>query len=330
MASTRITRPWSRRGRGWLGLIGAGVAGAVLATLLTSGGAAVGSWDSAEGQDAHLAAYEEVFATMPRPAQTLDVRTDYGVVRVYRFTGSGRAAEPLVLLPGTTSGAPVWADNMASLLRVGDVYALDLLGEPGRSVQERPIASHEDEARWLDQTLAGLPEQRFNLVGLSIGGWTATNLAVRHPEQVASLTLLDPALVYGEIPLGTMLRAIPVSAPWAPRSWRDSFTSYTAGGAPVRDVPVARMIEAGMQHYRMRLPQPSLIPEDQLAALPMPVLAIVAGRSVMHDPATAEQLARRVFTGTDVVKVYPTATHAINGELPEEIAADISQLVARR
>lgn len=93
---------------------------------------------------------------------------------------------------------------------------------------------------------------------------------------------------------------------------------------------MARMIEAGMQHYRMRLPQPSLIPEDQLAALPMPVLAIVAGRSVMHDPATAEQLARRVFTGTDVVKVYPTATHAINGELPEEISADISQLVARR
>lgn len=251
----------------------------------------VGHWDSAEGQDRFLAAYGEAFADMPEPAATLDVRTDYGVVRVYRFagtgTGSGNTAAPLVLLPGTASASPVWADNLPDLLEIGDVYTIDLLGEPGRSIQERPITSAADQAAWLDQALGALPEEEFHLVGLSIGGWTAANLALNRPERIATLTLIDPVYVFADMPLETIVRSIPASLSWLPRSWRDGFNSYTAGGAPVEDVPVADMIEAGMQHYALKLPQPTRITEEQLSTLEMPVLAIIAGESVMHDAHTA-------------------------------------------
>lgn len=63
------------------------------------------------------------------------VGTDFGIVRVYRFDGRGGSA-PTVLLPGRASATPAWADNMPSLLEIGDVYTIDLLGEPGMSVQE--------------------------------------------------------------------------------------------------------------------------------------------------------------------------------------------------
>lgn len=61
---------------------------------------------------------------------------------------------------------------MPHLLQISDVYALDLLGEPGKSVQERPIASYADQAIWLEQTLAALSEERFHPVGISFGGWS--------------------------------------------------------------------------------------------------------------------------------------------------------------
>jgi pimeloyl-ACP methyl ester carboxylesterase len=48
----------------------------------------------------------------------------------------------------------------------------------------------------------------------------------------------------------------------------------------------------------------------------------MAGRSPMHDSAAAADLARRTLQhGT--VRVYPGASHAINGEYPDGIAADI-------
>ncbi|MFF5214602.1 alpha/beta fold hydrolase [Micromonospora sp. NPDC000442] len=292
--------------------------------------APIGHWDSADGQDRFLRAYAEAFAALPDPAETIDVRTDFGIVRVYRFAGTGAeggADTPLLLLPGRASATPVWADNVPLLLRISDVYAIDLLGEPGMSVQACPIDSDEAQAEWLHQTLDALTPDKFHLVGLSIGGWTAVNLALHRPDHVASMTVIDPVYVFADLPFGTIVRSIPAALPWLPRSWRDSFNSYTAGGAPVEGEPVADMIEAGMQHYKLRLPQPTRINEERLGRIDLPVLAIIAGESVMHDPQSAADTARHNLPrGT--VRLYPGASHAVNGEQPDQLAADIAGFIA--
>lgn len=322
---TAPRRRWWRRRGVRIAVIGCLVA--ALAVAFTSRAPSpVGHWDSTEGQARFLAAYEEAFAEMPDPAEVFDVRTDFGVVRAYRFDGSG-SGPATVLLPGRASASPVWADNMPHLLQAGDVYTVDLLGEPGMSVQERPISTDADQAAWLQQTIEALPGDQVHLVGLSIGGWTATNLALHHPEQVVAMTLIDPVFVFDDMPVGTVIRSIPAAFSWMPKSWRDSFNSYTAGGAEVEDVPVADMIEAGMQHYRLRLPQPSRINEESLGDLEMPVLAVIAGESVMLDAETAAANAERALTlGT--VRLYEGASHAVSGEHPEGIAEDIAALLA--
>ncbi|MFF0338108.1 alpha/beta fold hydrolase [Kribbella sp. NPDC004875] len=287
----------------------------------------IGRWNSSGGYDDYRSKYDAAMRDLPTPAAVLDLCTEYGVVRAYKFSGSS-SGDPLVLLPGTSSGTPVWADNLESLLAITDVYAIDLLGEPGMSVQTKPITSDADKAHWLDQALAGLPEKRFNLLGLSIGGWTAVNLAVRRPDRIATVTTLDAVNVYDGIPLGTVLRSLPAAVKWLPRSWRDSFNSYTAGGKPVEHVPVADMIESGMKNYTIRQPQPGRITPDELAGLSMPVLAIIAGRSVMHDPAKARRTAEQALR-TKTVAFYPEASHAINGEYPEQIAEDLRMFLTK-
>ncbi|MFI6576177.1 alpha/beta fold hydrolase [Nocardiopsis sp. NPDC050513] len=318
--------PARRPGRRPLVIVAASGAAAVLAALALRPAAPVGHWNSAEGRDQFAQVYADAFADLPEPDAAFDVRTDFGIVRAYRFAGSGDASAPLVLLPGRASASPVWAGNLPSLLEVGDVYTIDLLGEPGMSVQDRPIEDENDQALWLHQALAGLPEEGFHVVGLSIGGWAAANLAVRQPELVESVTVIDPVYVFADMPPNTILRSLPAAVPWLPSSWRDGFNSWTAGGAPVEDVPVADMIEAGMRHYTLRLPQPTRISEERLERLDMPVLAIIAGDSVMHDAESAAATAERVLPdGT--VRLYDDASHAINGEHPEEIASDIAALV---
>jgi pimeloyl-ACP methyl ester carboxylesterase len=218
----------------------------------------VGHFRSATGEQSYLAAYRQAMTLLPTPRSTLDLETDFGRVRVYEFgaESADRAAIPVVLLPGRTSGVPMWASNLPDLAEARTTYALDALGDAGLSVQIRPIRDAVDQADWLDQVLVQLPVRSVHLLGHSFGGWLAANYAARHPERVQTLTLLDPVFVFQGLRWRVYLISLPASLPFLPRSWRTQMLS-TIGGGPVQpDDPVARMISEATEHYAVKLPVP--------------------------------------------------------------------------
>ena len=97
---------------------------------------------------------------------------------------------------------------------------------------------------------------------------------------------------------------------------------------PVDHDPVANMIATGMQTYALKLPAPNRLSRNQLRELRMPVLVIVAGRSPMHNAVAVAAEARAALRDGQV-EVYPGASHAINGEYPEQIAADLAAFLSR-
>ncbi|MCP2635705.1 alpha/beta hydrolase [Microbacterium sp. HD4P20] len=303
-----------------------GVAAFIAGMLAASGHADVGQFASRDGQRAYIAAYEEALAEAPRPPDAQeDVRTTFGVVRMLRWDAaheSDPAPDPLVLLPGTQSGAPVWVDNIASLAATRAVYVVDLLGQPGRSVQGVPVTSAAEDAAWLAEALEAIDGPK-HVLGHSIGGWIAMNLAIHEPDAASSITVLDPVQTFGDLSMEAVVRSIPASLPWLPRSWREDFASWTANGAAVEDEPVADMIEAAMQNYRLGSPPPARFSDEQLAGVRLPVLVIMAGASVMHDSRAAAEVAERTLVdGT--VEVYDDASHAITGEEPQRVADDVN------
>ncbi len=213
----------------------------------------------------------------------------------------------------------MWGSNLPGLLAHRTVFAVDLLGEPGLSVQERQLRTAEDQAQWFDEMLAGLALTSPHLMGVSFGGWTATNYAVRRPGRVASLTLLDPVMTFAPIPIRSMLMMLPMALPTVPEALRRRVLRWIAGGAEVDDsVPVAALIASGTKDFVLRQPVPARFTASQLRALDVPVLALIAGRSVIHDATRAAATARNLLPRGQV-ELWPDASHAINGEYPEKI-----------
>jgi pimeloyl-ACP methyl ester carboxylesterase len=272
-----------------------------------------------------MSVYDAAMAQLPAYSESRDVATAFGTVRAYRFDGPS-GGTPVLLLPGRNASAPMYAGNVPPLLERRTVYSIDLLGEAGLSVQDQPITGADDQAQWLDETLAGLRLDRAHLLGVSIGGWTATNMAVRRPGRAASLTLLDPVMTFAPIPIRTMLGVVPMGIPRVPEAYRRRILKWISGGADVDDsVPVAALIDAGATDFVLRTPMPKLFTEDQLRALDVPVLALIAGRSVIHDAARAAATARKLLPHGQV-ELWPDASHAINGEYPDEIAERAGRL----
>jgi pimeloyl-ACP methyl ester carboxylesterase len=257
-------------------------------------------------------------ASLSAVGESADVPTTFGTVRAYRFDGR-TGAPPVVLLPGRNASTPMWRVNIPALLEHRSVIAIDLLGEAGMSVQDKPITGADDEAQWLDDALAGLGLDRAHLMGVSIGGWTAVNYAVRRPGRAASLTLLDAVFTFAPVPAKALLVSAGLFLP-VPEALRRRVFSWISGGADFDDsLPEAALISAGSTDYVLRKAMPKMFTDDQLRSLDLPVLALIAGRSVMLDAARAVVRARNLLPHGQV-ELWANASHAINGEYPVEIA----------
>jgi len=116
-----------------------------------------------------LSVYQTAMAQLPPVSESADVPTSFGTIRAYRFDGPS-AGPPVVLLPGRNASTPMWRVNIPALLEHRTVIGIDLLGEAGMSVQDKPITGPDDEAQWLDDALAGLGLDGVHLTGCRSAG----------------------------------------------------------------------------------------------------------------------------------------------------------------
>ncbi|MGV0813314.1 alpha/beta hydrolase [Mycolicibacterium boenickei] len=271
-----------------------------------------------------LTTYEAGMAARP-PFELFDVPTSFGTVRAYRFDGPG-TGRPVVLLPGRNASTPMYKTNLQPLLQQRTVYGIDLLGEAGMSVQNRVIRGGPDQAHWLDEALAGLGLDGAHLLGVSMGGWTAVNCAAHRPGRIASVTLLDPVFTFTGVTAKAIVASVAMLAPGVPENWRLRVMSWISGGADMDAAATeAALISAGSKDFVLRTPPPKLFSDEQLRGLDVPVLALIAGRSVMLDPQRAVARGRELLPRGQV-ELWPDASHAINGEYPDEIAERAARL----
>lgn len=315
----------------------AGIVGFIIIIFLTIGGSIivahdpspVGHFRSRQGERAYKQAYANAMKLLPAPSRTLDVRTDYGTVRVYEFANSrNQAGAPIILLPGRSSGVPMWASNLKDLAAERSVFALDALGDAGLSVQTRKLENSSDQAAWLDQVFRQVGLSQVHLVGHSFGGWLAANYAARYPERVVTLDLLEPVFVLQGLRWQIYLKSIPASIPFLPESFRKRMLGDIGGVAEIDlNDPIARMIADATKYYAAKLPAPDRISEEQLKGLSMPVYAALAANSSLHDPIAAVRVAKANIR-TIQVRNWPGATHSLPMEFPRQVDRELLNFIA--
>src|SRR4051812_11707329 len=106
----------------------------------------------------------------------------------YRRAGKGA---PLVFLHGA-GGAPIVLPFMEKLATRFDVIVPDHPGY-GQSGEPEWLENIHDVAYFYLDFFAHLGLQKTILVGSSMGGWMAMEMAVRNTSRIASLALVSPA-----------------------------------------------------------------------------------------------------------------------------------------
>src|SRR5215212_4701872 len=149
------------------------------------------SFKSPEGEAEFMAAYEACMKLWPVPYEPMYISGRYG--RTHLVASGPKDAPPLVLLHMFLTSLTQWAANIADLSRDYRVYAIDVMGQPSKSIPDQSIQSREDYVAWLSEVLDALDIKSTNLVGASFGGWLTLNYAIGAPERVNKIVPLSPA-----------------------------------------------------------------------------------------------------------------------------------------
>jgi len=155
--------------------------------------------------------------------------TIHGHEVVYRRCGEG---PPLLLIHGMAGSSTTWREAMPILARSHDVIAPDLVGHGG-SAKPPGDYSLGAFASGLRDLMGVLDVPRATVVGQSLGGGVAMQLAYQHPELVERMVLVSSGGLGREV--SWLLRAaalpgseyvMPALFPAFVRSWGDSVSRF--------------------------------------------------------------------------------------------------------
>lgn len=162
---------------------------------------------SVEAIDSFIASFQATNGpeTSDKGKDAAQVRTvDVDGMRIaYTESGSGHVA---LLVHGFSGDANNWLFNQEPLSRFCRVVALDL---PGHGASSKAVAdgSVGELARVVVSFMDKLQIDKAHLVGHSLGGAIAADIALASPSRVASLSLISPAGMGDEIS-GSILQDI--------------------------------------------------------------------------------------------------------------------------
>lgn len=272
-----------------------------------------------------------------------------GSVLAYRIQRTDTGARRLiVLLHGMASNLTRWSEFVehTGLARDWDILRLDLRGHGG-SFTRGAIGMRY----WCDDLARVLDAEGYAqavLIGHSLGAHVALEFAAAHPQRVAGLVLIDPALrpaLRGKLRWLARLRVVLKLGVWLVRALnavgikrhsiptRDLRTldetvrrelldagdaaafvrRYSSIGADLRFFATAHLLQEG---YDMLRPLPSL------QAVTVPVLVLLSSGVTYTDPARTRQALgqlQRVQVATIDAYHWPLT------ERPREVRAAIEQ-----
>lgn len=212
-------------------------------------------YKSAEGFRAIMNWYDDVLDKIEVDFESMYVTTRFG--HTHMLTCGPEDGEPLILIPGIAGCAPIWRTQLPEFAKHFRVYALDIVGQPGRSDPNPPSFLNEDYVRWLEDVLDGLSIDKAHFVGTSVGGWIVMKMAIGAPHRVNRIVMLSPTgLSRAKLPVKIWVTRVLNKRKDANALEKDltakSVASDTHGGSfGTFDRNLARLMALCTRHYRV-------------------------------------------------------------------------------
>jgi pimeloyl-ACP methyl ester carboxylesterase len=258
------------------------------------------------------------------PAKELDVNTEFGKTHIISF--GNPQGKPLILLHWFYSNSTEWKYMAPFLQDRYNVYAIDIIGDMGKSYAYNPPKNDKEVSVWFNEVLDSLGLKKVALCGHSNGGFQAMLITQQNPDKIEKLILLAPAS--GLEPFSLEFYLTSFGTALYPKDI--ILKMFRNSGTLKSDLWSKEMTEMLEISFRAAANQLRVYPreftDDELKAIKVPTLLILGNEEMIYSPAKAAGRASRILPNSKVI-IFPNCSHAIPFDAPEEAANAISSFL---
>jgi pimeloyl-ACP methyl ester carboxylesterase len=248
------------------------------------------------------------------PYESLHIPTRYGATHV--IASGPKVGQPLILIPGLAVTAAMWEPNIAAFSQEYRCYAIDVIGDYGKSVLDHP-RKHPRRGRnysnWLSDVFDGLGIDRANLIGASNGGYVGINHAIFAPERVRKIVLMAPSGL--NITLSQVLPKIFHYLLFPAETNRERLIKWFLGDNPTTHEALYDQMWLATQGIP-KVPIPILITGRMLNQVMAPTLFILGENDPVISATIGTRRIQQYLSHAEIV-VIPDVGHVINYEARE-------------
>lgn len=140
-------------------------------------------YKSEEGKEKILQSYDKLLLQWGCDKSEYDIETIYGSTHVIEC--GDKNLPTLVLFHGVgDDSALMWIYNAAFLSKHFHIFAIDTIGDPGKSIPNENYNKDFDDILWIDQVLDGLKIEKAFFAGVSNGGYLLQYYTLKRPQRV--------------------------------------------------------------------------------------------------------------------------------------------------
>jgi pimeloyl-ACP methyl ester carboxylesterase len=259
------------------------------------------------------------------PGRSTERMLDVRGIATHLFEGGPPDAPPLLYLHGTYLGN-LWLEYHTRLSQHFHLYAPDT---PGFGLSERPdwMRDMSDYILYFRDLLDTLEIRQARIVGHSLGGWMAAEMAVWYPQRVSKLVLSNTA--------GIRVKGKPIADLFAmnPQEVLMACFDDVSAAAPLIPAEITPDFMVGQYRQMMTLAtlawNPSYDPrlERRLERITCPTLIVWGENDRLIPPIYADVFHERIG-GSQLVKLSATG-HMPMFEKPGEWSRIISEFLER-
>jgi pimeloyl-ACP methyl ester carboxylesterase len=235
-----------------------------------------------EGREVLLGYYKDILATWTVPYEEFDVDTSFGKTHVIRSGDKNK--KNMVVLHGAGSNAASWAYCIAELTKKYNVYAIDSIGDIGKSRPVKLPKNSADYSLWLKETLEALGIKKTNLLGASFGSFIAHSFVSQYPEKVDKAVFTAFSYMSSPLELGVIAKMIFFS--FSPSLENMEKQLLWLNGGPMKDKSMAQNIikifQANAKYGRPSTINPTDISETTVRNIKTPVMIILGDRDPIY------------------------------------------------